>query len=64
MHRSETLGDNPREKRRLMRESLLPSFSVGFSGKRSVRTLHELGARYIILQTLRGTLAPGALAVV
>ena len=44
--RTERLGQNPRESRRLMREHLEPGFYLSYSGKKSYRTLHRLGSCY------------------
>ena len=44
MYRSAALGVNPVEKRKLMREPSPVGFYIAITGKRSIRTLHALGA--------------------
>ena len=46
--RTETLGSNPREARARIRETLEEGFYVCLSGKRKIRTLHRLGACYLL----------------
>ena len=42
------LGSNPREARKNIRESFQPGFFLATSSKRIVKTLHLLGACYMI----------------
>ena len=44
--RSEILGENPRERRNVLRSECPPGFNVCESNKRRVRVLHLLGACY------------------
>ena len=47
--RTAILGENPRAQREMIRSSLPEGFYICVSGKRSVRTLHQLGACYLLL---------------
>ena len=46
--RSSKLGNEPREARRLLRESLQPGFYIATSSKKKIKTLHLLGSCYMI----------------
>ena len=46
--RSELLGENPKEARSRIRENFPQGFYVCLSGKRSIRTVHRLGACYAL----------------
>ena len=46
--RTAILGENPRAQREMIRSSLPEGFYLCVSGKRSVRTLHQLGACYLL----------------
>ena len=46
--RSELLGENPEEGRSRIRENLPQGFKICISGKRSIRTVHRLGACYAL----------------
>ena len=47
--RTATLGENPKARREQIRSTLPDGFYIGLSGKRGVRTLHRLGACYLLL---------------
>ena len=46
--RSELLGGDPKESRARIRENFPQGFYICLSGKRSIRTVHRLGARYAL----------------
>ena len=46
--RTAILGEIPRAQREMIRSSLPEGFYICVSGKRSVRTLHQLGACYLL----------------
>ena len=46
--RTQELGQDPRARREAIRSTLHPGFYLCYSGKRSVRTLHKLGACYAL----------------
>ena len=46
--RTEELGCDPRARREAIRATMQPGFYLCYSGKRSVRTLHKLGACYAL----------------
>ena len=46
--RTEALGDNPREARARIRQTLQPGFYVCRAGKKRTRVLHQLGACYAL----------------
>ena len=46
--RSSKLGNEPKEARRLLRESLQPGFYIATSSKKKIKTLHLIGSCYMI----------------
>ena len=60
-----SLGDNPREKRKLLRASLAEGCYIAVSAKQSRRTLHKLGSCFMVpgvdyfKYTLAGETLPG-----
>ena len=46
--RSTKLGNEPKEARRLLRESLQPGFHIATSSKKRIKMLHLLGSCYMI----------------
>ena len=64
--RTQTLGNNPRERREALRAACEPGYYICLSGKRSIRTLHCLGKCFMVPGvdyqrfSFSGRLAPAA----
>ena len=48
VHRMSLLGKSPKEARASIRAALKPGFYISFSGKKKVRSLHQLGKCYLL----------------
>ena len=46
--RTATLGENPKEARAALRSQLEPGYFVCLSGKKKIKTLHQLGTCYLL----------------